>query len=82
MDKKVKDVVRGHTRISSKNQITIPAEALGSAGLSEGDQLKATAQGPGKILLVRREDPVKKHAGELTGLYAGSLEKLRKEWRR
>ncbi|MCA1840633.1 MAG: AbrB/MazE/SpoVT family DNA-binding domain-containing protein [Actinobacteria bacterium] len=79
---RVKDVRRGHSRISSKNQITIPAEALSKAGLRKGDRVKATAQATGKILLVREEDPIDAHAGALTGVYRDSLKEFRKEWRR
>ena len=39
MARKVKKRGRGTTRISSKNQVTIPAEALRAAGLRPGDVL-------------------------------------------
>ena len=75
-------VVRGATRISTKNQVTIPVAALGAAGLTTGDRLRATAAGPGKILLERETDVLEQYAGALTGTYPeGYLDALRDEWR-
>ena len=68
-------------KISSKHQVTIPAEAMARAGLRTGDRLRAEARGPGRVLLVRDEDPVERHAGSLTGVYRpGELDELRDEW--
>ena len=53
-----------------------------AAGLRTGDRLRAEPQGQGRVLLVREEDPVARHAGRLTGAYEpGELERLRREWR-
>lgn len=72
---------RGYTRISGKNQATIPVEALAEAGLRPGDELKVEAEGPGRIALVRSEDPLLRYAGSLSGVYPpGYLEELRSEW--
>lgn len=72
---------RPGAKISSKHQVTIPAEAMARAGLRTGDRLRAEARGPGKVLLVREEDPVERHAGSLTGVYRpGELDELRDEW--
>ena len=69
------------TKISSKHQVTIPAQAMARAGLRTGDRLRAEAHGPGQVLLVREEDPVARHAGSLTGVYrSGELDELRDEW--
>jgi bifunctional DNA-binding transcriptional regulator/antitoxin component of YhaV-PrlF toxin-antitoxin module len=74
--------VRGHTRISAKNQVTIPVEALKRAGLKSEDELRVEAAGPGRIVLVRASDVVLRHAGRLTGVYpSGYLPGLRSEWR-
>jgi bifunctional DNA-binding transcriptional regulator/antitoxin component of YhaV-PrlF toxin-antitoxin module len=81
MATRVKDIKKGHTRISSKNQVTIPAAALAEAGLEKGDRLRAEVRGRGKVLLVREKDPVEVYAGILKGVYRGSLDRLRKEWR-
>ncbi len=80
MSRKVKGRRLG-TRISSQHQVTIPAEAMARAGLRTGDRLRAEARGPGRVLLVREEDPVERHAGSLTGVYRpGELDELRDEW--
>jgi len=73
---------RGQTRISAKNQATIPVEALRRAGLKSGDELRVEAAGPGRIVLVRVADAIARHAGRLTGTYTpGYLARLRREWR-
>jgi len=73
---------RGYTRLSAKNQVTIPQEALVRAGLQVGDRLRAEARGPGEVILVREDDPVDRFAGALTGTYAPDhLDELRREWR-
>lgn len=74
--------VAGTTRITSKNQATIPVSALRNAGLKAGDQVVIEAAGNGKVTIARAEDPLLKHAGALTGVYQkGYLRKLRAEWR-
>jgi bifunctional DNA-binding transcriptional regulator/antitoxin component of YhaV-PrlF toxin-antitoxin module len=78
----VKNPRRGATTISSKHQVTIPASAMAAAGLATGDRLRAVARGRGRVLLVRDEDPIERHAGRLTGAYRpGELDQLRDEWR-
>jgi bifunctional DNA-binding transcriptional regulator/antitoxin component of YhaV-PrlF toxin-antitoxin module len=73
---------RGHARISTKNQTTIPVDALRRSGLRPGDTLRVEAAGPGRIVLTRADDPLSRHAGSLTGLYPKRyLKNLRREWR-
>ena len=72
---------RGAATISSKNQITIPADALRAAGLGAGERVVAHADGPGRVVLVRERDVVEDVAGSLTGVYEpGELDELRDEW--
>jgi bifunctional DNA-binding transcriptional regulator/antitoxin component of YhaV-PrlF toxin-antitoxin module len=72
---------RDRTRISSKNQVTLPLDALAAAGLGHGDTLRVAAVGPGKLVLTREADPVTSYAGRLTGVYGpGYLDVLRDEW--
>lgn len=72
---------RRSTRISSKNQVTVPAVEMAAAGLKPGDRLIAKADGPGRVLLEREDDPLDELAGALTGVYEkGYLRKLRSEW--
>jgi bifunctional DNA-binding transcriptional regulator/antitoxin component of YhaV-PrlF toxin-antitoxin module len=73
---------RGITRISSKNQVTLPVAALRDAGLHPGDELRVEEAVPGRIVLARDDDPVRRFAGMFTGKYPkGYLKKLRSEWR-
>jgi bifunctional DNA-binding transcriptional regulator/antitoxin component of YhaV-PrlF toxin-antitoxin module len=82
MNQKVKQHRRRGAKISSKHQLTIPKSAMLAAGLQTGDRLRAEADGRGRIVLVREDDPLERHAGALTGVYPpGSLDELRDEWR-
>lgn len=72
---------RGRSTLSSKNQLTVPVEAMAAAGLKAGDRLVARADGPGRVVFEREDDPVEEFAGALTGVYVeDSVEKLRSEW--
>ena len=72
---------RRGARISAKHQITIPIRAMTAAGLQTGDRVRAEAKGRGRVLLVREDDPVERHAGRLSGVYRrGELDELRDEW--
>ncbi|HJT63452.1 MAG TPA: AbrB/MazE/SpoVT family DNA-binding domain-containing protein [Candidatus Limnocylindria bacterium] len=82
MVNEVKKRTRGSTTVSSKHQVTIPKGAMTAAGLRAGDRLRAEPQGQGRVLFVRVEDPISRHAGRLTGVYrSGELDALRDEWR-
>ena len=77
----VKERRRGASKISSKNQITSPAEALRSAGLEVGDRVVAHADGAGRVILEREHDVIAEFAGALTDAYRpNELDKLRSEW--
>jgi hypothetical protein len=55
---------------------------MAATGLRAGDRLRAEPAGRGRVVLVRVEDPVRRHAGRLTGVFgAGELHRLRDEWR-
>lgn len=69
------------SRISSKNQVTLPVAVLGAAGLRAGDRLRVTVRGPGELVLVREPGALAEYAGKLTGAYGpGYLDELRDEW--
>lgn len=77
----VKKRPKGTTRVSSKNQVTIPVEAMQAAGLKVGERLVACADGPGRVVFQRDIDVLDQFAGVLTGVYAADeLEDLRSEW--
>src|SRR5207244_5779248 len=79
--REVKKRRRGSTRISTKNQVTIPVDALRAAGLEAGQRVVASADGVGRVVLEREEDVLAEFAGALTGIYQpGELDELRGEW--
>jgi bifunctional DNA-binding transcriptional regulator/antitoxin component of YhaV-PrlF toxin-antitoxin module len=82
MDRHVKNQPpRRGAKISAKHQITIPVGAMRDAGLQTGDRVRAEAQGRGRVVLIREDDPVERHAGALTGVYRRrELDRLRDEW--
>jgi AbrB family looped-hinge helix DNA binding protein len=78
----VKNRRRGQTTVSSKNQITLPVDALARAGLASGDRLDVEVSGPGELVLRRVDDALDQFAGSLTGVYRpGELDESRDEWR-
>jgi len=73
----------GITRVSRKNQVTLPVAALAKARVRAGDELRVTVEARGRILLERDQDPLDHFVGALPGLSeATDLETLRKEWDR
>jgi bifunctional DNA-binding transcriptional regulator/antitoxin component of YhaV-PrlF toxin-antitoxin module len=70
-------------RVSSKNQITLPVEAMRAAGLEPGDEVTIRPVGDGEVLVAARGSRVRRHAGIATGIYRpGELDQLRDEWNR
>ena len=69
--------------ISRKNQITIPADVLRSAGLQPGDDIRVSTVGPGHIELVKTDALIDAYAGSLgEDVYPpGYLAEVRDEWR-
>jgi bifunctional DNA-binding transcriptional regulator/antitoxin component of YhaV-PrlF toxin-antitoxin module len=65
-------------RISSKNQVTLPVEALNRAGLEVGDEVAIEAEGADRIVVRRVARDVERALGVFDGLYEpGYLEQLR-----
>jgi bifunctional DNA-binding transcriptional regulator/antitoxin component of YhaV-PrlF toxin-antitoxin module len=70
-------------KVSSKNQVTLPVEAMRAAGLRAGDEITVRPVGDGELMLAARGSRVRRHAGIATGIYEdGELERLRDEWER
>jgi bifunctional DNA-binding transcriptional regulator/antitoxin component of YhaV-PrlF toxin-antitoxin module len=66
-------------KISSKNQVTLPVEALAAAGLKAGDEVMIAADGPDAIV-VRRKPRFEEGFGVFHGLYPpGHLRQMREE---
>jgi bifunctional DNA-binding transcriptional regulator/antitoxin component of YhaV-PrlF toxin-antitoxin module len=82
MATKVKDR-RGVTRVSRKNQVTLPVAALRQAHVQPGDELRVTVDEQGRLVLTPVEDPLEALIGSVPGLSAATdLEALRDEWAR
>ena len=70
-------------KVSSKNQVTIPVQAMRAAGLRTGDEITVRAAGEGEIVIATKGSRVRRHAGIAKGIYEdGELERLRDEWKR
>ncbi len=69
--------------ISSKNQITIPADVLRAAGLGPGDDVRVSSVGPGHIELMKSDALVEQYAGSMgDDVYPlGYLDEVRDGWR-
>jgi len=72
---------KGFTRVSSKNQVTLPIDVLVTAGVRPGDSLMVEAKATGEIVLRREEDPLDRYVGSMTGMFPPNyLRDLRDEW--
>lgn len=71
------------SKVSRKNQVTIPVDVLRAAGINAGDDVVIRAAGSGRIELERADDLVQRFAGSVpAGTYPrGYLVELRGEWR-
>lgn len=75
--------VKGQTKVSAKNQVTIPVDALHSAALRPGDVLRVQADGAGRVVLTRTDELVARYSGAIAtgGRLRGAVDGLRDEWR-
>ncbi len=75
------------TKVSSKNQITLPVAALRAAHVKSGDILRVEVVEEGVFRLVRERDPFWEAFNELAGSAPGlseaaDMEGLRDKWER
>ncbi len=72
------------SKVSSRNQVALPVEAMSAAGLRLGDELTVRPVGDGEVLVAARGSRVRRHAGiAQPGIYEpGELNRLRDEWER
>lgn len=71
------------SKLSSKNQITVPKDVLRRSGLRAGDHVRVRSKGKGRLEVVQVEDLIDKFAGALPGVYPkDALQSLRDEWHR
>jgi bifunctional DNA-binding transcriptional regulator/antitoxin component of YhaV-PrlF toxin-antitoxin module len=78
---------RRTTKVSRKNQVTLPVAALREAGVGPGDVLRVEVEADGVFRLVRERDPwwdlFEKLAGSDMGITTREeLEEMRDEWER
>ncbi len=64
------------TTISSKNQITLPAQLLREIGLGAGDRLAVSKEGNRLVLRARPRDWVEYYGGSLRGLYGKDRQEI------
>ncbi len=74
--------VKNQTRVSSKHQVTIPADPFHKAGFEAGDTLRVEAEGAGRVVLTRVDELVDRYSGCLDtgGDLRERVDGLRKEW--
>jgi AbrB family looped-hinge helix DNA binding protein len=71
------------SRVSSKNQVTLPVDVMRSAGIAPGDEVTIRRNGDGEIVVAARSSRVRRNAGIAAGIYRdGELNELRDEWAR
>lgn len=71
------------TKVSRKNQVTLPVAAMAAAGVDAGDVLRVEVEAEGVFRLVREQDPLDALVGSAPGIStAVDLDQLRDEWAR
>jgi bifunctional DNA-binding transcriptional regulator/antitoxin component of YhaV-PrlF toxin-antitoxin module len=71
---------KGRTRISSKNQVTLPVAVLEAAGLHAGDEVVVRPKGPGTIEIGTAGDVLDDVRLPPGTWPRGAARQLRREW--
>lgn len=75
--------VEHSTRLSSKNQLTVPVAVLRGTGLKAGDRVRVRATGPGRFEVTRRHSRLQDVVGTLPGFERDvDVEASRDSWER
>ena len=70
-------------KVSSKNQVTLPVEAMRAAGLRAGDEVTVRPVGDGELIIAARGSRIRRHAGIASGIYEhGEGDRRREAWER
>jgi bifunctional DNA-binding transcriptional regulator/antitoxin component of YhaV-PrlF toxin-antitoxin module len=65
---------KGRTLVTSKNQVTIPVDALRKAGIAAGDVVSVYPDGEGRVVVERMESLIERYAEQLKGTWPGGVE--------
>lgn len=68
--------------MTSKNQVTIPVDALRKAGIAADDVVSVYADGEGRIVVERMESLIERYADKLQGTWPGGVERFLAERQR
>lgn len=74
---------KGWTRVTRKNQVTIPVSVMEAAGLTPEDVVVVRADGAGRVVVERSESLVEHYAESLRGTWAsggGFLRERKRTW--
>lgn len=73
----------GKVKVTSQGQVSIPREVMREAGIKPGDELQASVDGMGRIVMETTLDWIEEFAGSAPGLMTQEeLRKMRDEWDR
>jgi bifunctional DNA-binding transcriptional regulator/antitoxin component of YhaV-PrlF toxin-antitoxin module len=68
-------------KVSSKNQVTLPVEAMRAAGLRAGEEVAVRLLGDGELVIAALGSRIRRNAGIATGIYAaGEFDRRRDAW--
>lgn len=73
----------GKVKVTSQGQVSIPRDVMREAGIKPGDELQASVDEAGRIVMQRTLNWVEEFAGSAPGgLTQTDIRKMRDEWDR